>query len=125
MATSWTISIGYNSGNFDTAELWAKLKASAEFWRKNPLLIADEAREGSDADIPLDGENLLDYCEVYRRDWMDGGPLHIIDEDKVLHIMASGGDPSRTIKEHVARAFCRIIIKAMHEEQIEVNLIVA
>lgn len=125
MSTGWTISIGYNShASGDGADLWAALKASAEKWRHAHEIIDMEA-EKFNAPDKCDGEWRLAYSEVYAKDWADGGPLHVSEERHCLLIRASGGGCSRDMKEHVARAFCRLIINDMHHQGIEVNLTVS
>lgn len=123
MATGWSITIGYNSSHspVEKEDLWEILKNSAQIWRINASTLRDEA-ERYGAPLELDGENLMDFCEVYRRDWLMGGPLHIDDDKQALYIDASGGGASRVLKEHVARAFCRLVVIDMHHKCIEVNL---
>jgi hypothetical protein len=101
--------------------LWDILKKSANYWRSNLTALVNAATDYGAPD-DLDGEQLIEYCKVYERDWTDGGPLRVDDEEQILHIMASGGSSSRILKEHVARAFCRLVIQDMHRKQIEVNL---
>lgn len=124
MATGWTIEIGYNSHDSDKGALWGQLKMFAEELRRHPSLLNMEAYKFG-APNECEGGTRLEFCDVYARDWTDGGPCHIIEEQQCIHIMASGGGEARDMKEHIARAFCRIVIHAMHRKGIEVNLRVA
>lgn len=126
MSTGWSLSIGYNSdrSTLDQNELWSVLKAVSFSIRHDTAGLFQEAL-AFDAPPNCGGEDLEDYCAVYTTAREDGGPLWIDDINQVVSIVASGGEPSRIQKEHVARAFCRLVIYAMHQRGIEVNLHVA
>lgn len=136
MATGYTIEVGYISGDSyqgDTNEAWQELRAAAEQLRNSPAKLATEAREFGAPFWCCDKHcaDINEFCEVYRRNWTDGGPLMIVDKpDEMfpckdddwqphLHIMASG---DRAMKEHVARAFCRLVMYEMHRKGIEISI---
>jgi hypothetical protein len=126
MSTSWRIEMGYGEGD------WEDLKQAAldicNLWER----ILGEAL-AYDAPLTLDGENIGLYCIAFkeRRDltiefiepghpmWNDEYPRPFI------HMMASGGDPARTMKEHTRRAFLRLIMADMHKQGMDISVVVS
>lgn len=127
MSTGYTIEIGYISGyswNGNREDAWLLLAGAASIIAKHPQFIEEEAlRFGAPKVCPCGcGATLKEHCEVYQHEYItDGGPLLIDHEKQVIFQMASG---NREMKEHVRRAFCRLILYEMHKLGIEVNIIV-
>lgn len=130
MATSYTIEIGYMSGySYDggAVDAWNELLEATRAIINNPAKMTAEARAFGAPWYCCEKQcsHLNDYTDAYARDWQQGGPLRIVDEkDKrpYLHISCSGGEGERQMKEHVARAFVRLLIEKMHRKQIEISI---
>jgi hypothetical protein len=130
MATSYTIEVGYMSGySYDgsAAEAWNELCEAARAIVNNPVKMATEARAFGAPFHCCEKQcsTITDYCEVYKNDWTKGGPLKVVDEANkkpYLHISCSGGEDERQMKEHVARAFVRLLIEKMHHKKIEISV---
>jgi hypothetical protein len=125
--TGWHISIGYLSGystSLNRDEAWVELKREAVHIAQTPAMLAQEAYEfGAPKVDDVDGSyRLADYCTIYSVKPENGCPLSIDDDRQEVMITASG---NRTMKEHVARAFVRLLMAAMHRKGIEVNVTVA
>jgi hypothetical protein len=126
VSTGWAITIGYNSdlSPLDRDKTWETLKNVAATIREDTAALFQEAL-AFDAPPDCGGEDLEDYCAIYTAPREEGGPLWIDEPGQAISIIASGGAPSRIQKEHVARAFCRLVLYAMHRQGIEINLHVA
>lgn len=129
MSTSYYIELGYNGGfssQLDRDEQWEVLKSAVLEIREHPERIWDEARAFGAPEEDDDGETLESYCERYRPPATDQ-TIYVEDTADRRYVvqMASGGEPARLMKEHVRRAFCRLVIYAMHRQSIEVNLTVS
>lgn len=126
MATGYTLELGYQSGYSSHADAWEALKAYALYLCDHPAEIYDEARKFGAPDA-LDGERLMDYAARYH----GAVDLTLViqdpegDEKGHVYQCASGGAPARVLKEHLRRAFCRLVIAEMHRKGIEVNLTVS
>lgn len=121
MATGYRISIGYNNGSAfrgDMDEAWQELKATALALADAPMTIAQEAvafgAPTSDGDATIIG-----YAERFSS---KDATMNFIEDGQSVLLMSSGANP---MKGHVRRAFCRLLIAAMHRKGIEVNLSVA
>lgn len=132
--TGYYLEIGYCSQGPDLEEAWEILKQVVREICDRPGQIAKEAERCLPAfGIPVPDLNTVsDYLERYR----------LIDDNQDLTIFieetprdpgnkefkprivqyASGGEPGRKLKEHLRRAFCRLVIEKMHKREIEVNL---
>lgn len=123
MATGYILSIGYLSGysyQGNQDEAWQQLRAAAQSIALQPERIAEEARKFNAPEwcCEMHCSHLMNYCEIYASKAVTN-PLMIIDNLQHVFISASG---DRTLKEHVARAFCRLVIYDMHRQGIEVQL---
>lgn len=125
MATSWNISIGYISGttyNGDVNTAWETLKQDAKDLADSPYVLLAEynlyARHIGDDETPT-----LVYATQYSA--KEYNPMTVNDEKQRIFIGASGGNPSRAVKEHMARAFIRVLMRRMHERGIDVNVSVS
>lgn len=129
MATFYTIEIGYLSGEqYEDSKdaAWAFLKKVVYEIANSPDALWDEARNFDAPEMCDCGEDncpysLADWCEAFTDDKIaDGSNAYKINEDGKYIIMIASGN--RRMREHVCRAFCRLMIKRMHEQFIEVNI---
>lgn len=74
----------------------------------------------------------MEYAAQFRGDPGDL-TLQIVDtpdpltgeERRYISMLASGGSPSRELKEKSRRAFCRLVTKEMHQKGMNINIKVA
>jgi hypothetical protein len=118
--TGYKLEVGYNS-TCDSEHAWWKLVDTVQRIRLNTGAIAGEVARiepGRFGDAEL-----REFAAAYLS---DGDFTLTIDEaHRCVRQMASGGAPAREIKEAMRRAFSRLVIDAMHQARIEVNLIVS
>ena len=128
--TGYHITIGYNEAtSTDYDEMWEILKRKTREICDNPQAIVAEARRLGAPETCTRGCCQIDtYADNYAMPFgSHGHPVSIIDENSPGYIsdtrqimqLASTDDP---IKYHVRRAFVRLLIEAMHREEIEVSL---
>jgi hypothetical protein len=123
MSTGYTIELGYGDGT------WQDLKDTALELCEHPILIATEALEHG-APNELEGETLYGYAEAFKHrtdltiEFIEPGHPFWRDtyEQPFIHMMASGGDPARTMKEYVRRAFLRLLMADMHRRGMEISV---
>lgn len=122
--TGYHIRVGYNS-SWNTDDAWRELVAAVERLRNDPGAIIVEASrvEGATA-AKFEVSTLESYAMAYATD--ADLTLKVLEtpEREVIQL-ASGGGEGREIKELMRRAFCRLVIAAMHQWGIEVTLVVA
>jgi hypothetical protein len=127
MSTSYHLSIGYNSGCSCPKELikpeqsWELLKSAVLVICGDPALIVAEARKFGAPEQCANGPEcctLEGHAERYKTPWTDQ-TIRFNEKNKQVIQIASG---DREVKEHVRRAFCRLVIAAMHKYNIEVNM---
>lgn len=129
--TSYVLTPGYNSGSSGSFagpdEQWAALKRVAAAVRADPDALAREARRFGCPEACEDGCcTLAEFVDVYRP--KENVPLvvdytlQVDDKNREVRQYASGGGASRTIKEHLRRAFCRLVIARCHAVGLEINL---
>lgn len=131
MSTGYHISIGYNSGIScpakyigENGEAWALLKSVVLEICNNVDLIVDEARRFGAPEQCKNGPdccNLTNHAERYKLPWQDQ-TIYFDEKRKEVIQMASG---DREVKEHVRRAFCRLVMNEMHKHGVEINIVVA
>jgi hypothetical protein len=116
--TGYHIEVGYNSVH-SKEEVGKKLREVVKSICAKPEIITAELKRVEGREIPDS------YAESYREPWQDA-TIKIIEGER-LQVMqlASGGGESRDHKEAMRRAFCRLVIEAMHREQMEVSVYVA
>jgi hypothetical protein len=126
--TSYIIEVGYNP-NKNEDEVWEKLKRVVKYYCDNSKLILDEVLNDEKTGIikKVKQEELDKYGNAYK-DYKDL-TISIYDEtnsegekNRYIIQMASGGGVEREIKEHFRRAFCRLIMKEMHYNCMEINI---
>lgn len=129
--TGYHISIGYLSGD-DNDKAWAMLKRIVADLCAKPEVIAEEAMA-----FGMRPETAKEYAESYRSFSLETGRTEdstlvvkerdLDDEDSYVQIMqlASGRGVSRTNKEAMRRAVCRILMREMHKRGLEININVA
>jgi hypothetical protein len=105
-------------------EAWGRLVAAVAELRESSMAIVDEVRRlNPDAKASALTPHAVAYSSLNKT-----AELRIIDEPegderKRQIVQYAGGD--RPTKELVRRAFCRLLIDAMHREGIEVEMTVA
>ncbi len=150
MTTEYCIELGYQSGySFDGSddERWTILVDEVRGLIARPELIAAEATAYGAPGYCCEKKcmSLLDACNAYQNIGLLDAPITIKGNMNDRHIIGSpdapvaiedstsgryivqyttGGDV-RTLKEHVRRAFCRLVIQRMHMYQIEICLTVS
>lgn len=123
MATSYSISIGYVSGygfQGDADERWRVLVDAVQNIREDYRAILREVSRIE----PQDLQPLMDYAKAYASEREDL-TLRIVDTEingERCRYIAQCASGDRTEKEVVRRAFCRLVIDAMHARGVEVNL---
>lgn len=125
--TGYYIESGYQSG-CSREEAWEEIKRITNYLCEHPSLIAEEALNFR-APAIADDETILEFALKYKE--RTDLTIRII-EDEVdgedrRHVVqyASGGGQSRVMKEHLRRAFCRLVLTEMHRRGMEVNITVA
>lgn len=126
--TGYHITVAYLSG-YDRGEAWQVLKRTTLELCHNWQRIAQEAQRHGMA-----GNVAAEYAMAYK----DAGDATRGTEDSTLMIigakddeppqimqLADGEGSSRTIKEAMRRAFCRLVMEDMHRLGIEININVA
>lgn len=125
--TGYTIEVGYNSAQ-GGEEVWDKLKTVAKGICKKPEQIAEEAIKFG-AGQRCNKDSLMEYAEAYKECGEKGTAdltVRIIEgEEPYISQSASGGGEAREIKEHLRRAFCRLVLYEMHKSLMEINIRVA
>ena len=130
--TGYHISIGYLSGgDYDKDEAFEVLKSVVLDLCRAPARIAGEAMNyGMPEALAHEYAQPYTTASLENRGTEDS-TLRIIEkneaEETVAHIMqlAGGADPSRSLKEAMRRAFCRLVMYEMHKREIEININVA
>ncbi len=122
MSTHYVISVGYNA-KFAPAVVWEELTRTVSELCENPQLIVDEAfavDQWADRELLEEVAELYRHTDYTRRD----APVRILDDDMGLRLVqyASGRAPYRTAKEACRRAFCRLVMRAMHARGMEINI---
>lgn len=123
--TGYTITLGYNASN-DIEEAGKELLRIVAQLRTQSQVILNEVREYDPGMFNL-GENVEDYAAAYAAGEdltlvVQTGNTVVEREGIAIRQSASGSGPSRVIKEAFRRAFCRLVIQAMHRHGYEVNL---
>lgn len=121
--TGYYISVGYNS-SFSADEVWDEFKRVGQEIANKPDAICLEASRVDDfgmAELKEYGEAFVQEQEDLTIRFKDADPN---DEDSEPQIVmyASGGDPSRSLKESVRRAYIRLVLQEMHSKQMEINI---
>lgn len=120
----WSITVGYISGYSQACydgETWEILKK--ESLRITPDDLHQEAIKATTFGDAMNGY-IREVADTYTTEGV-GNPLHINDNDEYILITASGGGEYRPAKEYVARAFCRLLMRAMHSHNIDICISVA
>jgi hypothetical protein len=133
MSTGYHISIGYNSGiscparligDAGKTEAWGILKSVVEKLCGEPDRIIAEARAYGAPECCATGPEcctLQNHADRYKLPWTDR--TIYFDEKRQEVIQMASGD--RLVKEHIRRAFCRLVMQEMHKHNIEINITVA
>lgn len=130
--TSYTLSIGYLSGystDLDRDAAWLALLESVNARRSDPQAIIREAKRFDAPDKCRNGCCTIAEAAAAYDPSNNDLTVVVIDErgpdgeDNRRVVQYASGD--RDLKEHVRRAFCRLIIQDMHRRGIEVDLSVA
>ena len=123
--TSYHISIGYNSGDscdndlHQQSKAWELLKTVVLKICENTDWILAEARKFNTPEYcDKSNKTLQEFVDKYKLPW-DDLTISINEEQEEIVQMASG---DRKVKEHVRRAFCRLVLLKMHEHNVEINI---
>jgi hypothetical protein len=125
--TSYTIRLGYQSG-YSGEITWEELKALALAIADDPEAICREA-VAFGAPTHLGSGSLREAAENYRTredltlKFHEADPADE-DSEPCIRQSASGGAPYRVLKEHLRRAFCRLLMAEVHRRGAEVSLTV-
>jgi hypothetical protein len=126
METGYSFKIGYLSGHtadMNQDEAWGLLKACCTDIATSPHHLHTECER----DIPVEpefiDEKYIDYAKIYSAE--SGNPLTCDEERQMFFISASGGNPSRAIKEHMAMAFIRLVLDRMNKRGIPICVTVS
>jgi len=127
--TGYHIEIGYNgaiNNGLSYEEMWEELKKTARKIANNPVAIIAAARQLGAPETCENGCCHLDnYADNYALPFdTPGHPISIIEDGDNQQIMQLASTDDE-IKYHVRRAYVRLLIEAMHQKKIEVNLTVA
>jgi hypothetical protein len=132
MSTSYVISIGYNSGiscparligESGATEAWGMLKSVVEKLCADTDRIVAEARAFNAPENCEKGPDcctLQNHADRYKLPWQDR-TIYFDEKNQRVVQMASG---DRLVKEHIRRAFCRLVMAEMHKLNIEINIVV-
>lgn len=127
MGTGYTIRLGYLSGatfRGDAEEAWRIVQEEAERIWEMPAVIAIEAANCG-APVTLNNQVLHDYVLAFQKRRGATIKLDCRDEEgPYIHMLASGGSASRVVKEHIRRAFIRLLLAAAHRRGIDLNVTV-
>lgn len=127
--TGYHLSIGYLSGG-DKAQAWDTLKTVVLNLCHDPVRIANEAvRLGMNRTTAHECARAFASASLEFQGTEDS-TLRIIEGDRAegnpqIMMLAGGSGQSRTIKEAIRRAFCRLVMTEMHRRDIEININVA
>lgn len=124
MAISYTIEGGYNS-SARPAEVRDKLRNVVSEIRNNPDRIAAELLQ---FEPEWDVETVNEYVQSYLPINTDL-TVHVYEPDDSyvgspfqVRQCASGGGWERQLKEGLRRAFCRLVLREMHQARMEINI---
>ncbi len=114
----WHITKGYETGYTPRGDSdWKRIQEFAVAVASIKELIDEAINFAPDSLHSKIGE----VAATYKSDV--GNPLHI-GADEIM-ILASGGGEYRAAKEHVARAFVRILMRAVHERGFDISVSVS
>ena len=119
MVTTYRIEPGYNSAQ-SRDEVWETLKQVVANIQRQPALIEVEVRR---LETRTNKALIEEYAACYKPP-VEDLTIQVLDDEEAVIQSASGGGPSRDAKESCRRAFCRLVLQAMHERKMEVNIIV-
>jgi hypothetical protein len=119
--TGWHITIGYISGDsceYNRDQAWELLKAEVARLREDGKAILGEYIRTCPEMISAEVEELIACYKAAHGD----KTITVLEDKREIMQLASG---ARSTKEQVRRAFCRLVLDAMHRHNIDINLIVA
>lgn len=121
MATYYTVRVGYNAEH-KNSEVGKILIEEAKRICSYPHLIVGEAAVGEGKELDFDFaesfKNQTDLTITFKE-------YSQVSESNQVIMACSGGGYSRIQKAIARRAFCRLLIEAMHKKGMEVCLNVA
>lgn len=132
--TGWHITLGYASsyGEARTREGAEQLLETLAYEVADHILdILDEVKRTNVSREDEDGVQLFTYARKYQiRDdsfitisTVTNAVGDVVETSIVL--LASGGGISRTMKEHLHRAYCRLLMMEMHRHGLDIQISVA
>lgn len=118
--TGYVLSCGYCS-SFPTKDRWGALKEIVDSITHTELV--KEYYKGGGQTTCEDGcckaEEFADWMTTKRGHDLS---LRVVETKQQYTMLASGGDPGRTMKENMRRAFIRLVLEKAHKIQLEVNV---
>lgn len=117
----WHITLGYNSGYTGEAK-WQTVIDLAVMTCEDTKRLMDEAHVYTRSEALSLREKIGEVAETYKTHDTHGSPVFM--DDQTIMILASGGGEYREAKEHVARAFVRLLLARVHEFGFDINVIV-
>lgn len=126
--TEYSIEVGYNhdgASNAAEEKIWSVLKQVGLDIANNTGAIIDEAsRCGAPAVLGADA--LVNYAVMLKA--RNDNTIQFLESNGEssgrIYLPASGGGDARTMKGHVRRAYCRLVVAEMHKRGYEVSMIV-
>lgn len=115
---SYDMSVGYNSG-YCKDNVWDVLKRGVETLCQKPFLLAEEVLKKVNC---FSESSVTEYAACYKNS--TDLTIEVLEDERIVRQIASGGGESRKIKECLRRAFIRLIMKKMHEFNMDINVIV-
>lgn len=126
--TGYKITVGYNS-NFSKEEVAIKLITVGVNIANQPEIIAAEANKYIDMGIAIEYAKPFQIQEDKTIQFITKPHNSTDKEDAAednfypyIWMLASGSGESRSYKEEVRRAYCRLILAEMHKLKMEINI---
>lgn len=129
MATSYRIAPGYDSGASTDVCMAERNETFLRLAREvadDPRRLVQEALAFGTPAWGDPGESIAEYAEAFhtRDDLTLQFDYDAEAEKPLVRMCASGGNPARALKEHLRRAYIRLLVAEMHRAGLEVNVYV-
>ena len=116
MATSYTLSLGYNSGYGSDEDPWEVLRDAV-----NEVTAGELYKEYQG---PGAGGNCRasSMAEIMTMKPVPDASIKVYEEEQTVRLLASGTGVARAMKEHMRRAFIRCILRRTDKHGIDVDV---